>query len=180
MAAGSGEFLDPSSKRRYTGYMSGLKAEIKQSGALSSTAEEALLNLQRTADHIQIAHTRLFRQHGITSQQYNVLRILRGAGEPLPILEIGERMVTVVPAITGLIDRLEKQGLVCRARSDADRRVITVRVLPKGLKLLAELDGPVEALNRSLLEHMDEKELKRAIRLLETMRARCPSWRDRA
>lgn len=149
--------------------------EIKQSKGFSSTAEEALLNLQRTADHIQIAFTRLFREHGITGQQYNVLRILRGAEEALPILEIGDRMVTVVPAITGLIDRLEKQQLVRRTRSEADRRVIMVTILSKGLKLLNDLDKPVVELNRLLLDHMDDKELKQAVKLLEKMRSHCPS-----
>lgn len=155
--------------------MSQLQMEIKQSKGFSSTAEEALLNLQRTADHIQIAFTRLFREHGITGQQYNVLRILRGAEEALPILEIGDRMVTVVPAITGLIDRLEKQQLVRRTRSEADRRVIMVTILSKGLKLLNDLDKPVVELNRLLLDHMDDKELKQAVKLLEKMRSHCPS-----
>lgn len=159
--------------------MSPLQSEIKQSRGFSSAAEEALLNLQRTADHIQIAFTRLFRIHGITGQQYNVLRILRGAGEPLPILEIGARMVTVVPAITGLIDRLEKLGLVCRTRSDADRRVISVTLLEPGRRLLADLDEPVTALNRELLAHMDDAELRSAIRLLEKMRAHCPSCQEK-
>lgn len=159
--------------------MSQLQFEIKQSKAFTSTAEEAVLNLQRTADHIQIAFTRLFREHGVTSQQYNVLRILRGAGEPLPILEIGDRMVTVVPAITGLIDRLEKQGLVRRTRSETDRRVVAVTILGKGLSLLADLDKPTADLNKQLLDHMPESDLKQLIALLEQMRAHCPSCREK-
>lgn len=159
--------------------MSQLQFEIKQSKAFSSTAEETLLNLQRTADHIQIAFTRLFREHGITGQQYNVLRILRGAGEPLPILEVGDRMVTVVPAITGLIDRLEKQGLVRRTRSETDRRVVTVTILGKGLKLLSDLDKPIQHLNEQLLDHMEEKELKKTIQLLEKLRSHCPSCQEK-
>lgn len=168
-----------STKGRYTTPMSQLQFEIKQSRAFTSTAEEALLNLQRTADHIQIAFTRLFREHGITPQQYNVLRILRGAGEPLPILEIGDRMVTVVPAITGLIDRLEKQGQVRRTRSEADRRVVSVTILGTGLKLLADLDKPIADLDKLLLEHMEEKELKKLIQLLEKMRSHCPSCQEK-
>jgi DNA-binding MarR family transcriptional regulator len=159
--------------------MSQLQFEIKQTKAFSSAAEEALLNLQRTADHIQIAFTRLFREHGITSQQYNVLRILRGAGEPLPILEIGDRMVTVVPAITGLIDRLEKQGLVRRTRSEEDRRVVSVTILGQGLKLLGDLDKPLSKLNKQLLDHMEEAELKNLIVLLEKMRSHCPSCQEK-
>ncbi len=159
--------------------MSQLQFEIKQTKAFSSAAEEALLNLQRTADHIQIAFTRLFREYGITSQQYNVLRILRGAGEPLPILEIGDRMVTVVPAITGLIDRLEKQGLVRRTRSEEDRRVVSVTILGQGLKLLGDLDKPLSKLNKQLLDHMEETELKNLIALLEKMRSHCPSCQEK-
>ena len=159
--------------------MSQLQFEIKQSRPFNSLAEEAQLNLQRTADHIQIAFTRLFREHGITGQQYNVLRILRGAGEPLPILEIGDRMVTVVPAITGLIDRLEKQGLVRRTRSEEDRRVVSVTILGNGLKLLADLDKPLAKLNKQLLDHMAEDELKTLITLLEKMRAHCPSCQEK-
>lgn len=171
--------LDTSSNVGYTWPMSQLQFEIKQSKAFSSTAEETLLNLQRTADHIQIAFTRLFREHGITGQQYNVLRILRGAGEPLPILEVGDRMVTVVPAITGLIDRLEKQGLVRRTRSETDRRVVTVTILGKGLKLLSDLDKPIQHLNEQLLDHMEEKELKKTIQLLEKLRSHCPSCQEK-
>lgn len=159
--------------------MSQLQFEIKQTKGFSSASEEALLNLQRTADHIQIAFTRLFREYGITSQQYNVLRILRGAGEPLPILEIGDRMVTVVPAITGLIDRLEKQGLVRRSRSEEDRRVVTVTILGKGLQLLTDLDKPLARLNKLLLDHMEDEELKNLIRLLEKMRSHCPSCQEK-
>lgn len=159
--------------------MSQLQFEIKQSKTFSSASEEALLNLQRTADHIQIAFTRLFREHGITPQQYNVLRILRGAGEPLPILEIGDRMVTVVPAITGLIDRLEKQGLVRRTRSEEDRRVVSVTILGKGLQLLGDLDKPLAKLNKQLLDHMEDEELKNLIVLLEKMRAHCPSCQEK-
>jgi MarR family 2-MHQ and catechol resistance regulon transcriptional repressor len=150
--------------------MSQLQFEIKQTKAFSSAAEEALLNLQRTADHIQIAFTRLFREHGITSQQYNVLRILRGAGEPLPILEIGDRMV---------IDRLEKQGLVRRTRSEEDRRVVSVTILGKGLQLVGDLDKPLAKLNKQLLDHMEEGELKNLIALLEKMRAHCPSCQEK-
>ena len=158
--------------------MSQLQLEIKQSKGFSSKAEEALLNLDRTSDHLRIARTRLFRAHNITPQQYNVLRILRGAGEALPILEIGERMVTVVPAIAGLIDRLEKQGYVRRTRLDTDRRVVRVSILGKGLNLLSDLDKPLVELNRSLLDHLSDKELKDAIRLLEKMRLHCPSCQE--
>ena len=75
---------------------------------------------------MQIRFARLFREYGLTPSQYNVLRILRGEGKPLPILEIASRTITVVPGITGLIDRLEQAGFVNRLRCEKDRRVIYV------------------------------------------------------
>src|SRR6478609_9024488 len=91
-----------------------LRRELKKRNRFASLAEEALLNLVRTHDEIQNQFARLFYEHGLTASQYNILRILRGEGKPLPSLEIAGRMVTMVPAITGLIDRLEAKGLVTR------------------------------------------------------------------
>src|SRR4051812_36956571 len=94
-----------------------LQQQIKKKQPFASQEEEVLLNLVRTNDRIQIRFERLFRRHGLdSSSQYNVLRILRGEGKPLPILEIAGRTVTVTPGITGLIDRLERAELVARRR----------------------------------------------------------------
>src|SRR5918994_7930499 len=101
-----------------------LQSEIKKKHPFELPEQEAMLNLLRTSDQLQIRFSRLFRHFGLTPQQYNVLRILRGEGRALPILEIAARMITVVPGITGLIDRLETAGLVCRKRCDNDRRVV--------------------------------------------------------
>jgi len=132
----------------------------------SRTAEEeAALNLWRTADRLQIHFTRLFREHGLTPQQYNVLRVLRGAGEPLPCLEVAGRLLTMVPAITGLLDRLEQAGLVARKRSPEDRRVVFVEISDAGRQLLKSLDAPVSALHQQLLGHMTDEELRRLTRL---------------
>jgi len=150
---------------------SNLQHELKKKQPFAQPEEEACLNLLRTNDQLQIRFARLFREHGLTASQYNILRILRGAGEPLPILEIAERMVTVVPGITGLIDRLEKARLVERRRCPEDRRVIYVAVREPGTKLLAELDKPVLQLNKRLLGHLSEMELKELTRLLEKARA---------
>src|SRR4051794_19926025 len=98
-----------------------------------------MLNILRTADQLQIRFARLFRQFGLTPQQYNILRILRGEGRPLPILEIAARMITVVPGITGLIDRLEAANLVERKRCEQDRRVTYVAISPRAEELLAEI-----------------------------------------
>ncbi len=91
-----------------------LQRELKKKRPFDVPEQEAALGLVRTNDRLQIQFTRLFRKFGLTPSQYNVLRILRGEGGPLPILEIAERTVTVVPGITGLIDRLESAGLVAR------------------------------------------------------------------
>lgn len=148
-----------------------LARELKKRKPFELLEQEAHLNLIRTADQFQIQFARLFRVHGITVQQYNILRILRGEGRPLPILEIAERMVTVVPGITGLIDRLEEAELVERKRCERDRRVIYVAVTPKGLKILENLDQPVLELHKKMLGHLSRAELKELVRLLEKARS---------
>src|SRR3954469_18834801 len=120
-----------------------LRREIGKKRPFGTVEEEAMLNLFRTSDQLQIHFARLFREHGLTSSQYNVLRILRGEGKPLPILEIAGRTVTVVPGITGLIDRLEQAGFVRRERCENDRRVIFVVITQAALALLARLDRPI-------------------------------------
>src|SRR5262245_11939826 len=121
----------------------GLQREIKKRKPFESPEQEAMLNLARTNDQFSIRFARMFREYGLTGSQYNVLRILRGEGTPLPILEVADRLITAVPGITGLIDRLEAMNLVCRRRCDNDRRVVYVEITPKALELLARLDEPV-------------------------------------
>src|SRR4051812_13343264 len=101
-----------------------LREELKKRGPFGSLQEETSLSLVRTSDRLVIRFGRLFRDYGLTPSQYNILRILRGEGAPLPILEIASRTLTVVPGITGLIDRLERAGYVERRRCEEDRRVI--------------------------------------------------------
>lgn len=149
-----------------------LQHELKKKRPFDSSEQEAILNLLRTSDWIDNRFGRLFRDYGITNSQYNVLRILRGEGQPLPSLEIANRMIQVVPAITGLIDRLEKQELVARRRCAEDRRVVYVEITAKGLALLKQLDGPVEELHKSLVGHLSRTELKELSRLLEKARQR--------
>jgi DNA-binding MarR family transcriptional regulator len=124
----------------------------------------------RTSDQLQHRSARLLREYGLTSSQYNVLRILRGEGKPLPILEIASRTVTVVPGITGLVDRLEQAGFVNRLRCEKDRRIIYVALTDQAMETLAALDEPLLALHRKLLGHLTQAELKEVIRLLEKMR----------
>jgi len=147
-----------------------LQNELKKKRPFDLLEQEAAINLLRTSDLIQNRFLRLFRQFGLTPSQYNVLRILRGEGKPMPCLEIAERMIQVVPAITGLVDRLEKQKLVSRDRSTEDRRVIYIVLTEPGRKILADLDTPVRTLHEELLGHMPHAELKELSRLLEKAR----------
>src|ERR1700685_3235300 len=115
-----------------------LQRELKKKRPFESPEQEALLNLVRTNDRFQFRFARLFREYGLTPSQYNVLRILRGEGKPLPCLEIADRLIAAVPAITGLIDRLERMELITRLRSTEDRRVVYVTITDKALDRLAE------------------------------------------
>ncbi|WP_152049595.1 MarR family winged helix-turn-helix transcriptional regulator [Tautonia marina] len=149
-----------------------LQQELKKREPFAVPEQEAMLNLLRTADRLQLKFIRLFRQHGLSPAQYNILRILRGeGGEGLPSLEIAGRMITSVPDITRLVDRLEAAGLVVRDRSERDRRVVRVRVTPEGLARLGQLDEPVLELHRRLLGHLDPEELQTLNTLLT--KARC-------
>ena len=147
-----------------------LQQELKKRRPFESASEEATLNIVRTSDQMQIRFARLLREHDLTPSQYNVLRILRGEGKPLPILEIASRTITVVPGITGLIDRLEQAGFVNRVRCEKDRRVIFVALAERASKALAALDEPLMALHRKLTGHLSQAELKELSRLLEKLR----------
>src|ERR1700730_4312722 len=147
-----------------------LQHEIKKKRPFESPEEEAALSVLRTGEQLQIRFARMLREHGLTPSQYNILRILRGEGKQLPILEIASRTITVVPGITGLIDRLEQAGFVNRVRCDKDRRVIYVALTDHGTTTLAALDEPLTALHRKLLGHLSQAELQELIRLLEKVR----------
>ena len=150
--------------------MEKLRKELGKKGGFDSVAQEATLNILRTSDQLQNRLGRLFREYGLTSSQYNVLRILRGEGKPMPSLEIASRTIQVVPAITGLIDRLEKQDLVKRERSETDRRVVYVEITPKAVSLLKKIDRPIHKLHEDLLSHLTKKETLEIIRLMEKVR----------
>ena len=147
-----------------------LQKELKKKQPFESPAQEAVLNILRTNDQFQNRFGRLFRQYGLTSSQYNVLRILRGEGQPMPCLEVANRMIQVVPAITGLIDRLEKMKFVERHRCSHDRRIVYIQLTPAAEQLLAKLDRPVMQLHDTLMEHLNENELRELSRLLEKAR----------
>ena len=148
-----------------------LQLEIKQNKPFSSVTQEAALALMRTADMVRRAVATLVEPHGITPQQYNVLRILRGAGERgLPTLEIADRMIEQTPGITRLIDRLETKKLVIRERCPNDRRQVFCRITPGGLRLLGRLDAPMQTSEKHTLAVLTEKELAQLIALLDRAR----------
>jgi MarR family transcriptional regulator, organic hydroperoxide resistance regulator len=150
-----------------------LQDEIKQRSPFDSLEQEALLNLLRTADVLMRRIIAVLKPYGLSHSQYNVLRILRGAGEDgLACREIGDRMITHDPDITRLLDRLEARGLVTRTRDQQDRRIVMARVTSEGLRLLAQLDGPIEEVDRRPLEHLGESRLRALIALLEAARER--------
>jgi DNA-binding MarR family transcriptional regulator len=147
-----------------------LQRELKKRRPFDSPEQEAVLNVARTADRFGLRFARLFREYGLTPSQYNVLRILRGEGQPLPILEVADRMLAAVPGITGLIDRLEGMGLLARRRCTEDRRVVFVEITPEALDLLGRLDEPVAALHKRLIGHLSPAELRELSRLTEKAR----------
>lgn len=145
--------------------------EIKQTKPFGSLEEELILNLIRTTDFFVHRNGELLKQFGLSGEQYNVLRILRGAGPGgLPCSEIGARMLTRSPDITRLLDRLEAAGFAQRARSTNDRRVVNTVISKEGLSLLKDLDGPVLEGARSSLQHMPQSALRSTIKLLEELR----------
>src|SRR5215213_4719395 len=148
-----------------------IQAELQQNKAIGSLEEEAYLNIQRTANALSQRIAELLRGHDLTSAQYNVLRILRGAGEGgLNASDIAGRMITRDPDVTRLVDRLEKRGLVERWRCSEDRRVVWTRISPAGRELIDPLDQPVDELHRSMLAHLSAEKLQTLIALLEEAR----------
>jgi DNA-binding MarR family transcriptional regulator len=137
-------------------------------GALEA---EVFVSLLRTADALARGAEALLKPHGLSGTQYNVLRILRGAGEKgLACREVGGRLISRDPDITRLLDRMESRGLIARAREAGDRRVVRTRISPEGLRLLAELDEPVRQLHRRQLRHLPEKQLRQLSVLLDRAR----------
>lgn len=148
-----------------------LRSELKQRKPFESLEQEAYLNLQRTADALARRLADLFRESGLSPNQYNVLRILRGSrDEGLACGEIGDRMITRDPDITRLLDRLEHRGQVRRARGREDRRVVKVFITAAGLRMLKKLDGPVARFHREQLGGMGEARLRLLSELLEEAR----------
>jgi DNA-binding MarR family transcriptional regulator len=153
---------------------SALREELKQTRPFHSSAHEALLSVLRTAALVQRLTAQVVEASGVTVQQYNVLRILRGAGDAgLPTLAIRDRMIEEAAGITRLLDKLESAGHVRRERSTPDRRQVLCRITPAGLSLLEELDAPVDAMTERAFATLDDAEKASLVELLSAVRAAC-------
>ena len=151
---------------------SALRDELKQTRPFTSPAHEAVISILRTAAVVQRHVSQVVEGSGITIQQYNVLRILRGAGAVgLPTLAIRDRMIEEAAGITRLLDKLETAGFVVRERSTPDRRQVLCQITPTGLRLLIQLDEPVDAANDYALAMLDEGERQALVELLGAVRA---------
>jgi DNA-binding MarR family transcriptional regulator len=157
--------------------MGSLKREIGQERPFSSMEEETLLNVLRTADCLQRTFQQKSRDWGVTSTQYNVLRILRGAPQGLTCTQIGDRMITADPDITRLLGRLKALKLIRQQRDRNDRRVIWTHISDQGLELLHKMDPVIQQTPKDLFRHMEERELAELIRLLELARKECGDGR---
>lgn len=157
--------------------MSGLQHEIGKRAPFEHVEQEAYLNLLRTKSVLEGELHALFKARGLSEATYNALRILRGelrAGvEGVACQVIGERLITRVPDVTRLIDRLERAGLARRARTPSDRRVVLVSITKKGLSLLESIDKPLLELHKRQLRHLERSELETLNRLL--VKARRPA-----
>jgi DNA-binding MarR family transcriptional regulator len=152
--------------------MGRLQQELKQRRPFQSVAQEALLGLMRTTDLVRRQAAGVIEPHGITLQQYNVLRILRGGGtDGVPTLDVADRMVEQTPGITRLLDRLEAKGFVKRQRCPTDRRQHLCWITPKSAALLEKLDAPMVEFGEHLMKGLKPEQRITLVRLLDALRA---------
>lgn len=149
-----------------------LAEELRQKKPFPSLEEEVLLGLARTADAVLRPLAEVLKAQGLSPAQYNVLRILRGAGDAgLPTLAIRDRMVEEAAGITRLLDKLESAGYVVRERSTPDRRQVLCHITPKGESLITSLDAPMDAANQRAGSNLDDHERREIVELLGAIRA---------
>lgn len=145
--------------------------ELRQRRPFASLAEEVHLNLVRTEAVLQEGLDHVLKPYGVSATQYNVLRILRGAGpEGLCRQEIRDRLLTRMPDVTRLLDRMEEAGLVSRARDSEDRRLVTTHLTDRGRELVDSLDQPVADEHERRLGHLGEEQLRTLVQLLSLVR----------
>ena len=158
--------------------MSQLASELKQTKPFTSPVQEAVLSIKRTAALLELRLAELLRPYGVTPTQYNVLRILRGAGaDGLPRCEVQGRLVAPVADTTRLLDRLEKMGLVSRARNTEDRRVVTSKITPRGLALLDKVAAPLKKFEEDEVGQVSDARLRSLIGILDEVRRLTPCHR---
>ncbi|MFN7877835.1 MAG: MarR family winged helix-turn-helix transcriptional regulator [Pirellula sp.] len=148
-----------------------LQDELKKRKPFDSLEQEATLAILRTSDLLENRIARLLRESNLTLSQYNVLRILRGEGKPMPCLEVAARMIQVAPAITRVIDQLLALGLITKTQSNHDRRVFEIELTQDAVRLLKKIDQPILDLHASLLSNVSKADLTALVRLLEAVRA---------
>jgi DNA-binding MarR family transcriptional regulator len=151
---------------------SALQRELQQERPFRSRGQESVIALLHTADVLRRHLSRVVEPHGITLQQYNVLRILRGSGEEgLPTLSIAERMIEQTPGVTRLLDRLEVKNLVARCRGESDRRQVFCRLTSTGRTLLAQLDPDMDEADEAGVAMLRPEDKQRLLELLTSIRA---------
>jgi DNA-binding MarR family transcriptional regulator len=149
------------------------RTQSRHKPAVPPSAEEAaFLELMRTTDRLSRGLVHILKNEDLSANQYNVLRILRGAPEGLPCGEIGNRMITRDPDVTRLLDRMETRSLISRCRETQDRRTVMARITPEGLELLARLDDPIQSGHRRQLGHLGREGLRALTELLQAARSR--------
>jgi len=153
-----------------------MNSRTKSNGSGAIPLEDQLfVALLRASDSLASQADQLIKANGLTSAQYNVLRILRGAGpEGLPCNTIAERMISRDPDMTRLLDRMEKRDVISRERQKEDRRVVKARITDEGLKLLKKMDAPIRELHKSQFAHMTSARLKTLMDLLTEAAAHAP------
>lgn len=155
--------------------MSQIARELKQARPFRSAGQEAVVSIARTAALLELMAADALRPHGLTPTQFNVLRILRGAGEEgLPRCEVQERLIFPVADTTRLLDRLEGMGLVARTRNTDDRRVVTSRLTPKGTALVEKASVAIRQFEDEELGKVSEARLRSLISVLDEIRRRPP------
>ena len=149
-----------------------LARELKQNRPFVLREEEAALNIARTHEFLQQRFSEFLKQYQLTPTQYNMLRILRGAGaEGVTCSQATERMLSPDPDITRLLDRMEARRLIIRERSKQDRRVVVTRLTPEGLALANQIDEPLADFHKCNMGHIGEQKLLEMIDTLETLRS---------
>jgi DNA-binding MarR family transcriptional regulator len=146
--------------------------EIKQTKPFRTKSQETYVALLRTADDAKRFVSQVLESQDVTLQQYNVLRILRGAGsDGLPTLAVAERMIERTPGVTRLIDRMERKGWVERHRCTEDRRRVWCKITETGIALLDALDAPIDSVDDAFSHALDEQELAQLGSYLDRIRA---------